>query len=55
MFDLKKIFPKSGKSKDFLVILEHFLGYFQIIFQLSTIQFIFLKKDISLVIKQLES
>ena len=56
MFDLIKIFfPKSGKNKDFLVILELFLGYFQKKFQLSTIQLIFLKKYISLVLNQLES
>ena len=32
-----------------LAILEQFLGFFQFIFQLSSIQFILPKKDISLV------
>ena len=45
MFDLRKIFfPKSGKNRDFLGILEQFLGFLNFFFQLSTIQFIFLKK-----------
>ena len=56
MFNLRKIFfPKSGKNRDFLAILEQFTGVFQFYFQLSKIQFIFLKKDINLVLKQLES
>ena len=33
MFDLRKIFfPKSGKNRDFLAILEQFLGVFQFYF-----------------------
>ena len=56
MFDLRKIlFPKSGKNRDFWAILEQGTGVFQFFFQLSKIQFIFLKKDINLVLKQLES
>ena len=46
----KDFFPKSGKNRDFLTILEQFLGFFQFFFQLlasySTIQFIFLKKEL---------
>ena len=37
----KDFFPKSGKNRDFLAILEQFLGVFSFFFQLSTIQFIF--------------
>ena len=47
------------KIGTFWQFLEHFLGFFQLFFQLlawySKIQFIFLKKDINLVLKQLES
>ena len=53
MFDLRKIF--FGKNKDFLAILQQFLGFLQVFFQFSTIQFICLRKNISLVLKQLES
>ena len=41
----KDVFPKSGKNRDFLAILEHFFVFFYFSFQLlawySTIQFIF--------------
>ena len=34
MFDLRKVFfPKSGKNRDFLAILEQFLGVFSFFFQ----------------------
>jgi hypothetical protein len=56
MFDLRKIFfPKSGKNRDFLAILEQFLGFFQSFFQLSTIQFILLKENVTLFLNQLKS
>ena len=29
----KDFFPKSGKNRDFLAILEQFLGFYQIFFQ----------------------
>jgi hypothetical protein len=33
MFDLRKIFfQKSGKNRDFLAILEQFLGFLQVFF-----------------------
>ena len=30
----KDLFPKGGKDRDFLAILEQFLGFFQFFFQL---------------------
>ena len=53
MFDLRKIFfPKSGKNRDLLAILEQFLGFFQFFFQLFHSSIYISKKNISLVLNQ---